>query len=73
MEYKIKRGDRFLCLDNYVMFDTDVEAYTKDKIYLSESDGCITDNEQDVKHEMGDQEDFFEHFLYLTPIKARNK
>ena len=66
MEYKIKKGDRFLCLENYIM-DDDRIAYTKGKTYFSELDGKITDNEFDVMHEMGGQNDFFEYFK-LVPF-----
>jgi len=64
MEYKIKKGDKFLCLENYVM-DDDRIAYTRDKIYLSELDNKITDNDFDIQHEMQGQDDFFEYFKLL--------
>jgi hypothetical protein len=64
MEYKIKKGDRFLCLKNYVM-DDDRVAYNKGLIYLSELDDRITDNEFDVMHYMNGQDDFFEYFKFL--------
>ena len=66
MEYKIKKGDRFLCLEDYIM-DDDRIAYTKGKTYFSELDGKITDNEFEVWHEMGGQIDFFEYFK-LVPF-----
>ena len=65
MEYKIKKGDRFLCLENYIM-DDDRIAYTKGKTYFSELDGKITDNEFEVWHEMGGQIDFFEYFKLVS-------
>ena len=40
----IKEGDSFLCIKTVIM-DTGEEAYTKGKYYISEIDGCITDNE----------------------------
>ena len=61
MEYKIKKGDVFLCLEDYIMEDGNV-AYTKGKKYLSEIDGKMTDNGFDVIHGMMGQEDFFEYF-----------
>ena len=65
MEYNIKKGDRFICLEDYIM-DDDRIAYTKGKTYFSELDGKITDNEFDVMHEMGGQIDFFEYFKLLS-------
>lgn len=64
MEYKIKKGDRFLCLEDYIM-DDDRVAYTKGLVYLSELDNRITDNDFDSEHEMKDLVDFFEYFRYL--------
>ena len=61
MEYKIKKGDKFLCLENYEMHDGRI-AYTKGKIYQSDLDGRITNNEPDVQHQMENQNDFFEYF-----------
>ena len=61
MNYKIKKGDRFLCLEDYEMDDERI-AYSKGKIYFSELDGRITDNEFDIMHEMEGQNDFFEYF-----------
>ena len=65
MEYKIKKGDRFLCLENYVM-DDDGVAYTKRLVYLSELDNRITDDDFDVMHEMNGQDDFFEYFQLVV-------
>ena len=70
MEYKIKKGDRFLCLENYFMYDTEFLAYTKDKIYFSEVDNCITDNKLDTEHEMNGQDDFFDYFSFMRSNKA---
>ena len=66
-EYKIKKNDRFLCLSDYIM-DDDTIAYTKGKIYLSEVDGCITDNVFDVNHQMEKQIDFFEFFKLADAV-----
>ena len=66
-EYKIQKNDRFLCLSNYIM-DDDTIAYTKDKIYLSEVDNCITDNQFDVNHNMENQIDFFEFFKLVDAV-----
>ena len=64
MEYKIKKGDRFLCLEDYIM-DDDRIAYTKGKVYKSELDNRITDDDFDIQHEMQGQDDFFEYFKLL--------
>jgi hypothetical protein len=69
MEYKIKKGDRFLCLENYIM-DDDRVAYTKGKTYLSDLDNKITDDEFDVMHEMNGQDDFFEYFYFVRSKQA---
>ena len=73
MNYKIKKGDRFLCLEDYVMDDERI-AYSKGKIYKSDLDGRITDNEFDVLHEMEGQNYFFEYFeLVVSDLKLLNK
>lgn len=64
MQYKIKKGDKFLCLEDYVMEEGEI-AYTKDVIYLSELDDKITDNQLDVDHGMYGQDDFFTYFKPL--------
>jgi hypothetical protein len=69
MEYKIKKGDRFLCLENYIMNDDRV-AYTKGKTYLSDLDNRITDDKFDVMHEMNGQDDFFEYFSFVRSNQA---
>ena len=72
MEYKIKKGDRFLCLEDYEMDDERI-SYTKGKIYISEINGRITDNEFDTLHEMEGQNDFFEYFeLIVSDLKLPN-
>lgn len=69
MNYKIKKGDSFLCLEDYVMDDERI-AYSKGKIYKSDLDDRITDNEFDVHHEMECQNDFFEYFeLVVSDLK----
>ena len=64
MEYKIKKGDKFLCLEDYIM-DDDIVAYTKGKVYKSELDNRITDNDNDISHRMQGEVDFFEYFKLL--------
>ena len=57
----IRKGDKFLCLANYEMDIGDI-AYTSGKVYISDLDGCITDNELDINHEMDVELNFFEYF-----------
>lgn len=66
-EYKIQKNDRFLCLSDYVM-DNNSIAYTNGKIYLSEADGCITDNEFFDNHQMEKQIDFFDFFKLVDDV-----
>jgi hypothetical protein len=67
MEYTIKKGDKFLCLENYIMDDGgDTIAYTKGVVYESEIDNCITDDQTDKTHQMDNQYDFFEYFKIIN-------
>ena len=59
--YKIKKGDKFLCINDFVM-DAQWVAYTKSKEYVSKRDKCITDDSGDYFHEMDGIDDFFEYF-----------
>lgn len=47
----IKKGDKFKCMSNVYM-DTNINriAYTKDKIYISEEDECLTDDNGEIHH-----------------------
>lgn len=69
MKYKIEKGDKFLCLSDYMMND-DTIAYTGGNVYLSESDDCITDDSLDSKHRMDGQDDFFEFFKLVGGNKV---
>lgn len=46
---KICKCDKFECIQDVVMDDGSV-AYRKGKVYNSERDGCITDDEHDTNH-----------------------
>ena len=70
MEYKIIKGDKFLCLENYTMYD-DTIAYTKGKVYECEIDNCITDDQKDKTHQMDGQDDFFDYFKLIN-AKLKN-
>jgi len=70
MNYKIKKGDTFLCLGDYEMDDETI-AYTKGKEYVSEQDDCITDNQGTDNHHMDGQEDFFKFFTPFPDSRER--
>ena len=63
-KYKIRKGDKFLCLKDYVMYDDSV-AYRSGKTYVSEKDDHIEDEDCTVEHDMSGQNDFFEYFKPL--------
>ena len=47
----IKKGDKFKCIKDVIMDNNPNDiAYTKGKIYISESDKCITDNQGYISH-----------------------
>lgn len=62
---KIKKGQCFLCVKDYVM-EVGWVAYTAGNEYYSEINGCITDNEDDVEHRMNDMIDFNEYFELIN-------
>ena len=54
----IKKGDKFKCIRDVIMDDDPKSiAYTSDKIYISEVDECITDNQGLVYHHWNNKED----------------
>ena len=50
MDKEIKKGDSFLCIKNVFMNDDNELAYNSGNTYVSDNDGCITDNQGDKKH-----------------------
>ena len=60
----IKKGDVFVCLKTVIMDGnaSDV-AYNRGRIYYSEKDGCITDNQGAFEHEWGN--DVYSFFIKL--------
>lgn len=60
---KIRKGDVFECIQHVVMDDGNV-AYVKGKKYVSEKDGCITNDEHDENHEWRIQEDGEDNWLH---------
>jgi len=63
-KYKIRKGDKFLCLKDYVMYNDSI-AYIKGRTYLADQDDCIQDEIDETNHVMTNQEDFFEYFKPL--------
>lgn len=49
---KIRKGDKFECIQDVVMDDGEV-LYRNGKAYASQIDGCITDEQHDERHEWG--------------------
>lgn len=45
----ISIGDKFLCTSAVIMDDASI-SYREGKEYISEKDGCITDEDGDVEH-----------------------
>ena len=72
---KIKAGMRFLCTRDVVM-NNGFFSYKEGRTYLSEGDGCITDEEGDASHvwldeydEYTDSEDTDSPEDYFTPLQ----
>ena len=47
---KIKKGDKFLCIRDVRMEDSNRLVYSEGEVYVSEFDGYITDDEGDKHH-----------------------
>lgn len=62
---KIKKGQKFRCIQTVVMEDGEV-AYIKGKIYKSEVGGCITNMQSEIYHVWTDNgDDNWEQFFEL--------
>ena len=63
---KIKRGDTFKCVEDVISEDgSNTVLYKKDKVYISDIDGCITSEEENTQEEWDspiDYPDFLTHF-----------
>jgi hypothetical protein len=68
---KIKKGEKYLCLKDYVMQNGRL-AYTKGKSYQSENDLCLTNNQFNKCHQMYLSDEFYEHFEILEEIESTN-
>lgn len=53
----IKKGDEFECIKPVIMDDNPLDVvYTEGELYISEYDGCITDNQNNKSHYWNDKE-----------------
>ena len=51
---KIKKGDKFLCIRDVRMEDSNRLVYAEGEVYESEVDKCITNDEGDINHQWED-------------------
>ena len=69
----IKKGDKFKCIKSVCINDNPNEvAYDKGKIYISEEDGCITDNDKNINHKWHDDW-ILEFFIRITDTSELQK
>ena len=69
----IKKGDKFKCIKSVCINNNPNEvAYDKDKIYISEEDGCITDNDKNINHKWHDDW-ILEFFIRITDTSEPQK
>lgn len=69
---KIKKGDRFLCIKDVAM-DGGGVTYRKGNTYLSELNGCITDDDYDIHHNWKGIKYFNEHFEKILSEEVRSE
>lgn len=69
---KIKKDDRFRCIKDLQMIMTPTVkgeiAYHKGNLYISECDNCITDDQQNDRHQWSDSNCFREHFIKIKDV-----
>ena len=46
---EIKKGDKFRCIKTLIYANSDL-WYQKGRVYQSDMDGCITDEERNINH-----------------------
>ena len=69
----IKKGDKFKCIKSVCINNNPNEvAYDKGKIYISEEDGCITDNDKNINHKWHDDW-ILEFFIRITDTLESQK
>jgi hypothetical protein len=49
----IRKGEKFECIQDVVM-DNDELAYKKGEVYISDTNGCITDRMENIEHSWED-------------------
>lgn len=67
---EIKKGDRFECIKTVIMEGSGEEAYTRGNIYVSEQNGCLTDNQGSVWHTDG-KYSWREHFRRVKDVSTK--
>ena len=69
----IKKGDRFKCIKTVIMnIDPYNTVYYEGKFYVSDCDGCITDEDEDTHHSWPEHE-LSKYFVKVDNIKKENK
>ena len=64
MIIKIHKGDKFLCKKTVVDYFGDEVMYIKGKVYISEQDDCITDEQGEKNHFWLTEYNLFEYFKW---------
>lgn len=67
---RIEKGDKFLCIKDVIMDDDRLE-YIAGETYISERDGCITDESGDINHEWTGTEETDRPEYYFSPIISK--
>lgn len=69
----IKKGDRFKCIKTVIMDNNPNDiAYHKGKFYVSDYDGCITDENEFKGHSWSERE-LSKYFIKVDNIKKESK
>lgn len=66
---EIKKGDRFECIKTVLSNGSDKILYTEGEIYVSESDGRVTDNQGNINR-TGDKYFWREHFRRIKSVST---
>lgn len=69
----IKKGERFMCIRDVKMSDTQQVYYNEGKIYESEIDGCITNEKSDQYHQWDSYPIINEHFVLVDSDNKLHK
>lgn len=69
---EIKKGDKFKCINNLYRGSDSIRIYSCGKTYISEVDGCITDDVGDINHSIASNM-VASNFIKLTPTDATDK